>query len=114
MIKSPLRLVRISRPSSAWLNVALALVLGLGGELAAQAPKTAPQSGPAMIPMEQIGPQPRSYSDKTPRSVALRFYAHVLHVAPETTPLFAFPEASFSELPLPSSKEYAATRPLCA
>jgi pectin methylesterase-like acyl-CoA thioesterase len=36
----------------------------------------------ALIPMEQVGPQPRAYSDKTPRSVALRSYAHVLHVAP--------------------------------
>src|SRR5687768_8850562 len=36
----------------------------------------------AMIPMEQVGPQPRSYSDKAPRSVALRSYAHVIHVAP--------------------------------
>lgn len=36
-----------------------------------------------LIPMEQVGPQPRSYSDKSPRSVALRSYAHVLHVAPD-------------------------------
>src|SRR5688500_16488292 len=37
---------------------------------------------PAMIPMEQVGPQPRSYSDKTHRSVPLRPYAQVIHVAP--------------------------------
>jgi hypothetical protein len=36
----------------------------------------------AMVPMEQVGPQPRAYSDKAPRSVALRSYAHVIHVAP--------------------------------
>src|SRR5688500_132956 len=36
----------------------------------------------ALIPMEQVGPQPRAYSDKAPRSVALRSYAHVMHVAP--------------------------------
>jgi hypothetical protein len=38
-------------------------------------------AGP-MVPMEQVGPQPRSYSDKAPRSVALRSYAHVIQVAP--------------------------------
>jgi hypothetical protein len=38
-------------------------------------------AGP-MVPMEQVGPQPRSYSDKTPRSVALRLYAHVIQVGP--------------------------------
>ena len=36
----------------------------------------------SLIPMEQVGPQPRAYSDKAPRSVALRSYAHVIHVAP--------------------------------
>ena len=35
-----------------------------------------------MVPMEQVGPQPRSYSDKLPRSVALRSYAQVVHVGP--------------------------------
>ena len=35
-----------------------------------------------LVPMEQVGPQPRAYSDKTPRSVALRNYAHVIQVGP--------------------------------
>jgi hypothetical protein len=38
-------------------------------------------AGP-MVPMEQVGPQPRSYSDKAPRSVALRSYAHVVQAGP--------------------------------
>lgn len=40
-------------------------------------------AAPMMIPMEQVGPQPRSYSDKLPRTVALRSYGHVIHVAPD-------------------------------
>ena len=36
-----------------------------------------------LVPMEQVGPQPRAYSDKAPRSVALRSYAHLIHVAPD-------------------------------
>jgi hypothetical protein len=33
--------------------------------------------------MEQVGPQPRSYSDKAPRAVVLNPYARVIHVAPD-------------------------------
>jgi hypothetical protein len=35
-----------------------------------------------MVPMEQVGPQPRAYSDKRPRSVALRSYAQTIYVGP--------------------------------
>jgi hypothetical protein len=60
-------------------RTALALMIsGLGTLLTAF---HASAAGP-MVPMEQVGPQPRSYSDKTPRSVALRSYAHVIQVAP--------------------------------
>lgn len=40
-------------------------------------------SAPVMVPMEHVGPQPRSYSDKKPRTVDLRHYTHILHVAPD-------------------------------
>ncbi|MGH7137517.1 MAG: hypothetical protein ACREHD_17365, partial [Pirellulales bacterium] len=40
-------------------------------------------AAPMMPPMEHIGPRPRSYSDKKPRTVDLRAYAHVVHVAPD-------------------------------
>lgn len=44
---------------------------------------TATWGAPTMPPMEHIGPRPRSYSDKKPRTVDLRGYAHVVHVAPD-------------------------------
>lgn len=40
-------------------------------------------AGPVMPPMEHIGPNPHSYSDKKPRTVDLRGYAQILHVAPD-------------------------------
>lgn len=40
------------------------------------------QAAPMMVPMDHVGPQPRSLSDKQPRSVILHDYAHVLHVGP--------------------------------
>src|SRR5262245_7739544 len=54
------------------------------GRAAADAKKEAKPEATAsstMVPMEQVGPQPRAYSDKGPRSVPLRSYAHVIHVA---------------------------------
>src|SRR5262249_3885251 len=40
-------------------------------------------AAPVMPPMEHIGPHPHSYSDKEPRTVDLRRYAKILHVAPD-------------------------------
>src|SRR5688500_18538034 len=65
--------------------VLAALVAGAASATAQQRPareRPAAASGSSMVPMEQVGPQPRSYSDKAPRRVALRSYAHVIHVAP--------------------------------
>ena len=58
-----------------------AVVCGALSVLFAWSPAAAIGPG-AMIPMEQVGPQPRAYSDKAPRSVALRSYAQVLRVGP--------------------------------
>src|SRR5262245_28634025 len=59
------------------LGLALLLTLPVG-RVAGQAKTTAPPAGtPAMIPMDQVGPQPRS--------VDLKAYAHVIHVAPDGT-----------------------------
>lgn len=57
-------------------------VLSLALALLAQCLHVAVAREAAMVPMEQVGPQPRAYSDKAPRSVALRSYAHLIHVAP--------------------------------
>jgi hypothetical protein len=38
---------------------------------------------PVMISMDHVGPRPKSYSDKKPRTIDLRPYAKVLHVAPD-------------------------------
>jgi len=40
-------------------------------------------AAPVMISMDHVGPRPRSYSDKKPRTIDLRPYAKVLHVAPD-------------------------------
>lgn len=65
--------------------LALALLTSLSlGSAAAQVKKESRTEFTAlstMVPMEQVGPQPRAYSDKGPRKVALRSYAHVIHVA---------------------------------
>ena len=37
---------------------------------------------PVMVSMDHVGPRPVSYSDKKPRTIDLRPYAKVLHVAP--------------------------------
>jgi len=56
--------------------------LGFGSGMAwAWMAAAAAATGP-MVPMEQVGPQPRAYSDKMPRSVALRSYAQVIQVGP--------------------------------
>ncbi len=57
------------------LGLALLLALPVGGAVG-QPKATAPAAAsPAMVPMEQVGPQPRS--------VDLKAYAHVIHVAPD-------------------------------
>ncbi len=43
----------------------------------------AASAAPVMPPMDHIGPHPQSYSDKKPRTVDLRPYSKVLHVAPD-------------------------------
>jgi hypothetical protein len=55
-------------------------VLGGSGMLLTWLASAVP-AGP-MVPMEQVGPQPRSYSDKAPRSVPLRGYTQVIQVGP--------------------------------
>src|SRR5690349_8888063 len=44
---------------------------------------SAAHAAPVLPPMEHIGPHPHSYSDKKPRTVDLRGYAKILHVAPD-------------------------------
>jgi hypothetical protein len=39
--------------------------------------------GPVMISMDHVGPRPSSYSDKKPRTIDLRPYAKIVHVAPD-------------------------------
>src|SRR4051812_39753120 len=74
--------------SIGFLKAVLALALLTSPSLGRAAAKVKKEATPevrvlsTMVPMEQIGPQPRAYSDKGPRSVALRSYPQVIHVAP--------------------------------
>jgi hypothetical protein len=65
--------------------LALAVLTSLSpGRAAVPATKEAPPESPVlstMVPMEQVGPQPRAYSDHGPRTLPLRSYAQVIHVA---------------------------------
>src|SRR3954453_15834233 len=77
-----------SNPSTGLLRAVLALALLTSlspGKAAAPAKNEStpePRVLSTMVPMEQVGPQPRAYSDKGPRSVPMRSYAQTIRVAP--------------------------------
>src|ERR1041385_6625151 len=78
--------VKINDLSIGLLRAVLALAVLTSLSLSSAAAPVKKESKPeltglsTMVPMEQVGPQPRAYSDKAPRSVPLRSYAHIIHV----------------------------------